>query len=279
MKKVFFAMAALVCSMSMSAQIIKVYKGTDVVATYTADQADSVVFAEAAPAPSHDEYVEIGGLKWATKNLGATTVAGSPATCYGDYYAWGETEPRYTSMTISDDGTSATFGGWSSSHSSGYSSSDYPAYTGTTLDADHDAATNNWGKGWRTPTCADFEALVNACTGNTSFHEISSLSTSKPAGGIYWLSSDQTYLSEYKGVAGILFVDKTDTSKRVFFPAAGYCDYTYFESGGSRGLYWSSSLTTNDADHVHILNFRSSYVCAYDGGDRYIGHPIRPVSE
>ena len=44
-------------------------------------------------------FVEIGGLKWATMNVGATTVAGSYETCYGDYFAWGETEPRYISIT------------------------------------------------------------------------------------------------------------------------------------------------------------------------------------
>ena len=40
------------------------------------------------------EYVEIGGLKWATMNIGATTVAGSYETCCGSYFAWGDTEPR-----------------------------------------------------------------------------------------------------------------------------------------------------------------------------------------
>ena len=39
-------------------------------------------------------YVDLGlpsGLKWATCNVGATTPEG-----YGDYFAWGETEPYYT---------------------------------------------------------------------------------------------------------------------------------------------------------------------------------------
>ncbi|MCQ2229789.1 MAG: hypothetical protein MJZ13_08615 [Bacteroidales bacterium] len=49
MKKLFIAMAALVCSMSVSAQTIKVMKGDAVVATYTAAQADKVVFVESTP--------------------------------------------------------------------------------------------------------------------------------------------------------------------------------------------------------------------------------------
>ena len=40
------------------------------------------------------EYVDLGlpsGLQWATCNVGATTPEG-----YGNYYAWGETEPKET---------------------------------------------------------------------------------------------------------------------------------------------------------------------------------------
>lgn len=39
-------MVAIVCSMSVNAQVIKVCKGSEVVATYTPDQADNVIFAE-----------------------------------------------------------------------------------------------------------------------------------------------------------------------------------------------------------------------------------------
>jgi uncharacterized protein YjdB len=52
-------------------------------------------------------FVKIGGLKWATMNVGATTVAGSYATCYGDYYAWGETQPRYMTITRSGTGSAS----------------------------------------------------------------------------------------------------------------------------------------------------------------------------
>ena len=40
-------------------------------------------------------WVEIGGIKWSTMNVGATTEAGEYAGCAGDYYAWGATEPWY----------------------------------------------------------------------------------------------------------------------------------------------------------------------------------------
>ena len=41
---------------------------------------------------STEEYVDLGlpsGIKWAKRNLGA-----SKPSDYGDYYAWGETEPK-----------------------------------------------------------------------------------------------------------------------------------------------------------------------------------------
>lgn len=47
MKKILFALIALVCSMSINAQVMKIYKGEVLVATYTADQADRVVYEEA----------------------------------------------------------------------------------------------------------------------------------------------------------------------------------------------------------------------------------------
>ncbi|MBQ0056449.1 MAG: hypothetical protein KBT20_02225 [Bacteroidales bacterium] len=46
MKKILFSLVALVASMSMNAQIMKVMKGNEVVATYTSVQADNVVFEE-----------------------------------------------------------------------------------------------------------------------------------------------------------------------------------------------------------------------------------------
>lgn len=47
MKKILFALIALVCSMSMNAQVMIVMRGNTVVATYTAAQADNVVFKNA----------------------------------------------------------------------------------------------------------------------------------------------------------------------------------------------------------------------------------------
>lgn len=176
------------------------------------------------------EYVEIGGLKWQTKNVGASTVAGSPQTCYGDYFAWSETSPRYSSIVFSS-ATEATIT-TKSSYPSGYSVSQYVSYNSSTLDASHDAATKNLGSNWFTPTQEQFTALMEAC-GNSW----KTLTGKITEGGIYSLSEDQTYEPGYTGVAGKLFVSTSDITKRVFFPYAGYIWGTSFQSGSR---YWTT---------------------------------------
>ena len=76
------------------------------------------------------EYVDLGlSVKWATCNVGAT----KPEE-YGDYFAWGETQPK-----------------------------DYYDNK-TTLDLSDDAARANWGGSWRMPTKAEQDELRNNCT-------------------------------------------------------------------------------------------------------------------
>ncbi|MCQ2197112.1 MAG: hypothetical protein MJZ60_06300, partial [Bacteroidaceae bacterium] len=205
--------------------------------------------------------------KWATMNLGATTVAGSYATCAGDFYAWGETTPRYTGISWS--GNTATLTGISKP----YNNSNYPSYTGTTLDAAHDAVTSHadWGEGWRTPTNQDFKDLYAACGGTGSWISgtlpIGSKSTTDK--GIYWCN-------DYDGVAGLLFCDGTN---KLFFPASGRASDTLHKKGGSGGNYWSSSLYTGNTDRAYGLYFYLSLVDPSDYSNLYLGFPVRPVSD
>ena len=247
-------------------------------------------------------WMKIGGTKWATMNVGATTVASSPETCYGDYYAWGEVKP-YATNVPRDATTTTSITSWSSETTwggttgtkSGYNWTNYcnsssfsvwstEPYDGNSkvLTSAYDAATANWGSGWRTPTKADFEALQNACTGSTSYCTPTTVSTNQSitAGGVYWLNgTNLTIDGTTYGVKGILYVDKTDTSKRVFFPAAGICGGTQFYYGGSDGGYWSSSLYTSNTDSAYILYFISSRVFPSYREYRYFGFSVRPVSE
>ena len=86
------------------------------------------------------EYVDLGlpsGLKWATCNVGAI----KPEE-YGDYFAWGETEPKQS-----------------------YNKDNYTYNSNTrTLPLSADAARVNWGGKWRMPTKTEQDELRNHCT-------------------------------------------------------------------------------------------------------------------
>ena len=98
------------------------------------------------------EYVDLGlpsGNLWATCNLGA-----SSPEAYGDYYAWGEVEPKqkYTSLNHK----------W---YKEGAPSQGFTKYNNEdgklTLEDEDDAVIQKLGNGWRTPTLADFRELTN----------------------------------------------------------------------------------------------------------------------
>ena len=221
------------------------------------------------------EWVKIGGLKWATMNVGAATVAGSYATCFGDYFYWGETEPRYSYIyrtSISD----FTFT-WKSGYSSGYYDNGNPGYSEDILDKAHDAATANWGGTWRTPTSEDFIQLIENCSGSSDLNQpITELSSSITEGGIYWLSAEQTFEPAYTGVAGVLFVSKDDIIQRVFFPAAGYVEQTSYYSGNEWGAYWSAEAS---AVNARIGLYIQPSQLIIDGILYNLGLTIRPVSD
>lgn len=73
MRKILFALVALVCSISVNAQTIKVYNGEDLVATYSSAQADQVVFEESVPFT-----VDV-------KAMSVSEYTGTPMAQYPDY--------------------------------------------------------------------------------------------------------------------------------------------------------------------------------------------------
>ena len=196
------------------------------------------------------EYVEIGGLKWATMNIGA-----SQPSDYGLYFAWGDTQ-GYTAEQIGR-GEGQKYFSWEDYKYGNRTSN--PGYTGMTkynytdrltkLDASDDAAVANWGGSWRMPTTDEFKTLGAAV--NTAWTQVNS-------------------------VYGILCEDKTDSSKTLFFPAAGDCDNGGVRYVGYYGYYWSSSLHPNRQSAYNLffanLNAGWDYYC-----DRYYGCAVRPV--
>lgn len=163
------------------------------------------------PTPSHD-YVEIGGIKWATMNVGANSI-----TDTGLYFQWGDTQ-GYTAAQVGSGSGQKYFSQEDCKYfdSENYSYTKYNDEDGlTTLQASDDAVTAAWGGNWRTPTTAEFAELGE--------------------------SVDAVWV-EVNGISGIMCTDKTDETKTLFFPAVGNAYYGNIPDVGANGYYWSSEL-------------------------------------
>ena len=159
-------------------------------------ETDSTSYSEPTGYVNGYGYVDLGlpsGTLWATMNVGASTPEGE-----GDHYAWGETTTKETYD-------------WST-----YTYSDNP----TTLPSSADAATANWGAGWRMPTQTEMNELLDNCT-----H--------------VWTTQN--------GVNGRLFTGPNGNS--IFLPVAG-----------NTSKYWSSKLKTEASAYKLQLGPSNYYV-------------------
>ena len=201
------------------------------------------------------EAVDLGlpsGTKWATFNVGANKPEDG-----GDYFAWGETEPKYNY----DWSTYKLCKGYNDVITD-YCPSDKSSYWGgagspdnkTVLDADDDAASANWGGSWRMPTYDDWVELRENCT---------------------WEWTDNY---NETGMPGIKVSSNMPgyESKSIFLPAAGARSNTDVRDFSSDGRYWSSSLYTDSPDYAWYAYFNSDHV-GRTNGERYDGFPVRPV--
>jgi hypothetical protein len=194
------------------------------------------------PTPSHD-YVEIGGIKWATMNVGAESITDS-----GLYFQWGDTQGYTASQVGSGSGQKAfSWADYKWTEDGGSTFTKYNGSDKTVLDLEDDAVNAAWGSSWRIPTTAEFQALGNAV--NTAWTQVN-------------------------GISGLMCTDKTDETKTLFFPVAGYANNGSVISGG---LYWSSSPNNGNVGLAYRLGF-SIYgaVWNYDSL-RYYGYPVRGV--
>lgn len=301
MKKIILSLIVLMATVSTNAQVVEVYENGVLHATYynTPKNKYKVVFKESSDdgtTINGHEYVKIAGIKWATMNVGATTVAESWDTSYGDFYAWGETTTYYKSVGKEN----VTMGKYADAHVPGIKDLyNFKYYSGTAdntfkewtpapydastkvLTAKNDVARAMWGGSWRMPTLADYMSLINACGGGSSPVAVSETITQ---GGIYWIPAGGTTVdgTQYN-VAGVLFVATGDISKRVFFPAAGNVQQNVRHSADSHVIYWTSELNTDvttDASYANTLSVASDHINArHNKLLRYCGLSVRPVSD
>lgn len=190
------------------------------------------------------EYVDLGlSVKWATCNVGAN----SPEE-YGDYFAWGEVEPKETYSWSTYKWCNGSYVSLTKyNNSSSYGSIDNK----TVLDASDDAATANWGGAWRMPTKEEQDELRENCT---------------------WEWTIENGVNGYRVTSN----KEGYTDKSIFLPAAGYRSDSSLDNAGSNGYYWSSSLDAGNPRYAYELNFDSGYV-DWGGSGRGYGQSVRPV--
>lgn len=190
------------------------------------------------------EYVDLGlpsGTLWATCNVGAT----KPEE-YGDYFAWGETDPKddydffknykYFDINITKGFTK-------------YTNSDGKKE----LEQNDDAAYVKWGNSWCIPSYDQIIELYENCN-------------YKPA--------------SLNGVNGYYFTSNKN-GRSIFFPYSGYYDGNQLKEVGTVGYFWTrtiSMISTAGEDFAHTLYMSSSHSNMYVN-HRYKGLAIRPVAK
>lgn len=216
------------------------------------------------------EYVDLGlSVNWATFNVGAT----APEE-YGDYFAWGETEPYYE-PGYAQSGSPV----WKEGRQGGYSWLSYKYCNGsettltkyntdseygtvddkTVLDETDDVAHVLWGGNWRMPTEDEFDELRNNCT---------------------WKWTTRLGVDGYEVTSNM----NGYTNRSIFLPAAGYranrIDDILYDGGGlywagSGGYYWSSIVYSYEPDCARYLHFNKGIWSSI--ADRNFGRSVRPV--
>ena len=180
---------------------------------------------------------------FANANLTANGLATNE---YGDYFAWGATEPWYSSYT----GTN--FNDWKPGHTNGYANGTAPTFNGKydekkDFEMSDDPARKILGGGWQIPTKTIWEELKSKMNNLTK----------------------KGFNSERKGYE---FVNNDQT---LFLPAAGEVNGTSFNYVGSYGEYWSG--TAYSSTDAYYLSFDESGFNVQIIYDRYCGYSVRPV--
>ena len=179
------------------------------------------------------EYIDLGlSVLWATTNVGANT----PEE-YGEYYAWGETEPK-DNFTWANykwcDGTVNNITKYNNIDSL------------ITLLPEDDAAHVNWGGEWRMPTFEEQRELREYCT---------------------WTWETINGHTGYR-VTG-------PNGNSIFLPAAGNITNQKLDAVGAMGYQWSS--TAKPGIQAHRMHYSHSVIEDYHGGSRACGASVRPV--
>ena len=185
---------------------------------------------------------------FANANLTATGLAENE-TDYGDYFAWGATEPWYSSLDNSLSDCTKWTAAWDKSGS--YHRSNCPSYDNDSeyvedgvLKKQYDPARQILGGDWQLPTKEIWENLIGVSTKS-------------------WDDSKKGYKFE-------------NNDKTLFLPASGYASITSFYNVGSDGYYWSgTTYSSTEAYYFSLYNLLG--VTTNNRQYRYCGYAVRPM--
>ena len=238
-----------------------------------------ILLASCTKSHNDHQYVDLGlSVLWATCNIGA-----SAPEEYGDYFAWGATEPFYKTGYAQENPQQH----WKKGKELGYTCVNAPYQTVKTtqhiltrwskygkdinsvyidanaipeevmkeiLDPEDDAAHAIWGGEWRIPTQKEIDELLKYCV---------------------WMKTKQN------GIEGLKVRSKVagHTNDWIFIPLSGfYTDYGIAQANDN-GYFWSSSVCTFSPGSAECLHLRphGKIQVLRNRMTRYSGLPIRPV--
>ena len=206
------------------------------------------------PPAEEEEYVDLGlSVKWASCNLGAT----SPEQP-GDYYAWGETEPkeRYDWDSYKQSKSVTNADGTSYYNLTKYCTDAEKGLDGftdgkTQLEPVDDAATVKLGSPWRMPTEAEVKELVEGCT----------------------------WTKETVNDTPCLRATSKANGKSIVICSAGVIDGSDYATQGSFTGFWTSSLSPSRTfiGEAFSESGRKTLNPGVGGWSRRVGFPVRAV--
>lgn len=186
-------------------------------------------------------------LYWAKSNLSASGLCANPED-YGDYYAWGETEPKsvyswstYKFLISGDCYDNLKFSKYNTSISFG------TVDNKTVLDPEDDVAHVKLGGKWRMPTSDEWDVIRAQCAWT-------------------WITLNGTNGMKVTATNG----------NSIFLPATGFWATTANPvEMGYQGVYWSSRCR----DRLATVILIASGSFDRDSHSRCSGYSVRPVFE
>lgn len=210
----------------------------------------------------HDYVVlttESGALKWATMNVGATTVyddmignseTNRTSTCFGNYYEWGATEPHPSTQKPAKQFNEKTT--WSNATPWGFRNTS----VGEALPLTSDTAYLLWGTSWKMPSRAQWQNLFN---NNTCI----------------WVTNLGS-----KTISGLVVTNTTSSSsgKSLFLPATGCYEVALkrYKQIGTHGEYWSTTTFGTKTVTPYCADIFAN-PSIWGGYKQYNGLTVRPI--